>query len=186
MTDIRARAAAIFAGMTFRLILLAIIALLLVNTYADIRVPLPLVPDIHFEGWKPKAQRLGDDLEAVLEAQKEAAKAQRAVNDAAERRYQDIAERIDTDAPTNRAEALADADRFIAAHRVRREGNSPCRPDSAAPDNGAGNAEAVHTAAELDGAVAVPAEDIRICTVNTLLAEAGQRLALEFEADGGN
>lgn len=58
MNDIRAQAAAIFAGLTFRLVLLGIIAALVVNTYADFGIKGPLGIGFHFEGWKPKAQRL--------------------------------------------------------------------------------------------------------------------------------
>lgn len=58
MPELQSRAAEIVAGLTFRLVLMGLVVLLVVNTYADIRIPLPLLPDIRFEGWKPKAQRL--------------------------------------------------------------------------------------------------------------------------------
>ncbi len=183
MPDIRARAAAIFAGLTFRLVLLGLVALLAFNTYADIRVPLPLLPDIHFEGWKPKAERLAAELSSVQKVQRRAAAAQRAVNVAAERHYRDLAERIDNDAAATARGALADAERFIAAHRVRPvDRSTPCRSDPPAPDRSAGGGQAMPPAAELDGPVAVLADDVRTCTANTLQAEAARAWALELEA----
>lgn len=188
-SGIQSRGAAIFAGLTFRLVLLAVIALLIVNTYADISLKGPLGIGFHFEGWKPKAKRLQRDLEATLEAGQQAQQQQQAVNDTAEQIYRDVAERIDDETEHARAGALDDAERFIAANRVRcPNGGGTSGASAAAFDRGAGDGEALPGATELDGsgAVAVPETDIRVCTVNTLQAEAGALWAREIEEASAN
>lgn len=151
---------------------------------------------VSVEGWKPKAQRLDRDLTAVLRAQRAAEQAQRSVNAAAEQTYSTIAERIDDHAKDDLPRQLGAADRFIAAHRVRSEaaGGALGRAGAAAGDYHAQSAQGAGGAAELDDAgaaglaahaddlVAVPAEDVRICTVNTVKAEAGHALATQLEA----
>lgn len=184
MPDLQARAASIFAGLTFRLVLLGIIALLLVNTYVSVRIPLPLLPDIHFEGWKPKAQRLQGVIDDFDQAQADALAKALAAKAEAEREYRDLAERIDNDAEKARAGILDATERFIAANRV-------CPPDrgstggtpAPAPDRSPGDGQGPGQAPELDGTlVAVKPDDVRICTVNTLQAEAAREWALELEA----
>lgn len=136
------------------------------------------------EGANPRAKRLGDDLAAIIREQGAAEAAQVAVNDAAARIYKDVAERIDDEALAARTDALADADRFIAGGGVR-PAPARCPPSQtnpAAGDRGAGGGEGVSQAPVMDGTVTVPAEDVRICTVNTLQAEAGRAWALELEA----
>ena len=180
-----ARAASIFAGLTFRLVLLAVIALLLVNTYADIRVPLPLLPDIHYEGWKPKALRFKRTIDEFDEAQEQALLAAQAAKERAEKNYRDLAERIDDAAQEARVGHMDAAERFIAANRVVCPSNRGAtgRPAAPAGDNRARDGEGAGGTPLVDaGLVAVPEGDVRICTVNTLQAEAGRAWALELEA----
>lgn len=158
-----------------------LVALLVVQT---VRLEGFKVWPLSIEGARPRAERLAADLAAVVREQGVAEREHLAAKQAAEQIYRDVAERIDDDALEARTDALADADRFIAANRVR-PAPAGCPPSQAAPatrDRGAGGGEAVPAAPVMDGAVAVPAEDVRICTVNTLQAEAGRAWALELEA----
>jgi len=77
---------------------------------------------------------------SVEAAQIEAAAAQQAINDAAEARYQELAERSDNEHARNLEAARSDAARYIAAHRVRPASDSSASggADSAADSNGAG------------------------------------------------
>jgi hypothetical protein len=136
------------------------------------------------EGWKPKAERLQRDLDNVAKAQVTARERLVAAKLKAEADYRNLAERIDDEAEEVRAGALDDAERFIAANRVRCQaaGRGSSGAVAAADNRDTGDSQAVPGAAELDGTVAVPAADIRACTVNTLQAEAARAWALELEA----
>jgi hypothetical protein len=145
------------------------------------------------EGALAKVDRLEGELQAILAAQAAAeklARAQKAANEAAYRR---IAEGIDDAFEENLDGELAAAARFIAANRVRcpTPARGASRTIATAGDSGAESLGGGSRAAELDAAggdpvlpdlVAVPADDVRICTVNTLKAEAGHRLATELKA----
>lgn len=150
---------------------------------------------IEAEGWKPKAVRLADEITLIRLEQGvagEAAKAQRLEQ---EDQYRGISERIDDDAQDQLAEAAAAAERFIAARGVRPKaaGCPRGRAGAGAQDRDAPNPQGTSQAAELDatpdrrdfgvpeGYVIVPADDVRICTVNTIKAEAGRELAIELE-----
>src|SRR5690606_36745051 len=71
------------------------------------------------EGAGPKAARLQRTIDGIDKAQEDALQKARAARDEAERRYQDLAERIDHEADQARADAAGDAERYIAANRVR-------------------------------------------------------------------
>lgn len=163
---------------------LAIAILVLLLAVQTVRLEGFKIWPFSIEGTRPKAERLEADLKAVMLAQGAAEREHLAAKKATEQTYRDVAERIDDVATEARAGALADADRFIAANRVR-PAAAGCPASQAAPatrDRGARDREAVPAAPVMDGAVAVPAEDVRICTVNTLQAEAGRAWALELEA----
>lgn len=185
---IQTRAAALAARLGTTGLIIAGLVLLLVlslfNTYADIRIPLPLLPDIHYEGWKPRALRDERTIAEFPKAQALALERALAAKAKAEQDYRDLAGRIDDEADQARSGALADAERFIAANRVRPEADrcGSGRAVAAAPNNGARNSEAVREAPELAGTVAVSADDVRTCTVNTLQAEAARAWALQLEA----
>jgi hypothetical protein len=176
------------AGLAFA----AVLALLAVQT---VRLEgLKLWP-LSVEGWKPTAQRLTLDIAAIRREQGlagETAKSERLQQEA---RYRGIAERIDDDAQERLAGAMDAADRFIAAGGVqpRTLGSSRGRAGTGCQDRGARNPQGTGPEAELDaaeiggdfgvpeGLVIVPAEDVRICTTNTIKAEAGRELAIELE-----
>lgn len=132
---------------------------------------------ISVEGWKPKAERLERDIEAVKQAQKIAAEKARAARIAKEQEYRDHAERIDREHEAELESARARTERYIAANRVRNEaidraaGGPGAGPDSGGAEGGDGRSEAPVM-------VAVSDEDIRICTSNTLRLEAVRRWAL--------
>jgi len=157
-----AKAGSVFASLVLRLVLIVAVVAMWFNTYADIRVELPLLPDIHLEGWKPKAKRLGADLEAMIEAQAGAASAQRAVNDRAEQAYRDRAKESD-DEKKQFDGAVRDAtDRYVSAHRVRPEAacRAPGGSDPAAEDRDPGMAGALPGVAD----VVISESDLRQLT----------------------
>lgn len=115
--SIAAGASKIFAGLTFRLVLLGIIAAMFVNTYVDLRIPIPILPDIHWEGWKPKAQREANENKPLRVALKESEKSIDTL--LAEQRREAAEAQARADALENsRREALRDAERLQRAARV--------------------------------------------------------------------
>lgn len=155
---------------------------------------------ISITGWIKTAEDRQATIDKIRAAQELADAKARAAKLAAEKTYSDIAERIDDDANRQIDTAMDAAERFIAAggapasRRVQCPAtrSSPGRTASPAGGDRAGNGEAAGRAAELDAAgdefvlpdgyVLVPAEDVRICTRNTLQAEAARRWALDLEA----
>jgi hypothetical protein len=109
------------------------------------------------------------DRKAYTEAQDAALKKALAAKAATE------AGRIDTDAKQAHDSAMADADAYIRSHRVRNQaaGGSAGGTATATEDHRTGNGQGPGSAPELDE-VAVNPEDIRICTTNTLQAEAAR------------
>lgn len=172
---------------------LAIAVLLALLAIQTVRIEGFKVWPIELQGWKPRALAAEDDLKAVAAAQVEAAARARTVKLEAEATYRQLAERIDDEAEHDRAGELAAAERFIAAGGLRRAATgSPCsRAAAPAAGDGAGSGQAAGRATELDAAaepaldpelVTVLAEDVRICTVNTLQAEAARAWAVALEA----
>lgn len=142
------------------------------------------------EGALGKVDRLEGEIQAIVDGQKEAARAQQAVNDAAEAAYEDIADRIDNEQAEISGAALAGVDRYIAAQRVRCPalGGTPGGASAPSGHTSPGDGQTVPAAAAMDGAVAVPESAIRNCTLNTLQANAARDWALQLEAeshDGG-
>lgn len=118
-------------------------------------------------------------------AAQEARARQIAVNQAAQERYNQLATEADRNAEIYQSAAMDAARRFIAANRVRPDvgsgpdgAGSPASGDSASSGNGAGG-EAELAA----GYVIVPADDIRICTINTTRLMAVQEWALGLAGD---
>ena len=151
------------------------------------------------EGWKPKAERLQAELDRVPAAQEEARARAAAAKAATENTYRAIAQEVDDHAEDETRRELAAADRYVAAHRLRPEAD-PDRGGRAAPgagDRSSGDGQATGRAPQLDdagsagdlyadpgaldGLVAVSAQDVRICTINTLQAEAGRQWAIALE-----
>lgn len=186
MTDIRASAAALAARIGLNGLAIAVLALLL--AVQTVRIEGFKLWPLSVEGWKPRAERLGADLKNVRQAQGVAQAKAQAAKDRAELEYRELAERIDDEADHAEAGALAAAERHIAANLVRCEiarGRSS-GPAATAPDRSAGGGQALPGAGQLDRAVAVSADDVRACTVNTLQANAARDWALGLEAAGGN
>ena len=149
------------------------------------------------EGWKPRAEaseRLVADIMIAQDLAEEMAKAERR---AQEQRYRDIAERIEDNAQADLDGSLRAADRFIAAGGMRAEAgrSAPCRAGTAASDHRAEDPAGTRRAPQLDaatgaqpdaqpqpeGLVLISPADVRICTVNTVKADAGHQLATQLQ-----
>jgi len=184
-------------------IALAFSALLAALAVQTVRLEGLAVWPISFEGWIATAEQrrvriaeLEDDIDDIEAAQEHAADRARAARLEREKIYSDLAERIDDDADANRADALRAAERFIAVGGVRgheADRGEGGRAGAGAEDRSAGRAEGAGRATELDdaagalaglagrGLVLVTADDVRICTRNTIKAEAGHALAIGLE-----
>lgn len=151
---------------------------------------------VSITGWIKTAETRELQIDALLAAQEQAKKDARAARLAKETVYRDIAERIDDNAQDSLEGAMRAADRFIAAGGLRAEatGNLRCSPGTSPGDRGAADPDRTGRAPQLDAAgvgdaagladgfVVVRAEDVRICTSNTVKAEAGRKFAIEVEA----
>lgn len=146
---------------------------------------------VSIEGWKPKAERLDQALANVKVAEQMADAWARQARLDEEARYRAVAQRTDIDAREATSVALGDAEQFIArgghAGQLRtqadRGAGSPARTGPG--DRGPGDPEGAGQAPELDDAegqlIGVTADDVRICTVNTVKAEAARDWALALE-----
>lgn len=142
---------------------------------------------INIEGWKPKAERLALEIEQMEKAQEQAAAAQKKVLDEQAQAYEQLAQEIDEDAQAE-IEAIYDStERFIRNNRLRAANIRCPSSGSTSPTghNSAGDSEEVREASVMDAEenlrVAVLPEDVRICTANTLQAEAARAWAVELE-----
>ena len=166
------------ATLTLKAIWLALIALAFAIVLALLGVQttrlegMKLWP-IHIEGWKPRALRDEADLDRIKQAQAAAAVAAKQAKLAQEALYNQLAEKADEKLEAARRDAMADAERYIAAHRVRSQaaGGSTGRTATAAEDRSTASGNSAGSAPILDE-VTVSADDIRICTSNTSRLEA--------------
>lgn len=150
---------------------------------------------ISIEGASPRAERLEDEIGAMIRDQHAAELLAKAQKDAQEAAYAAIAKGVDDAFEEGIGAELAAAARFVAANRVRCPAVGSSTGAAAAParDHGARGGDARGGAAELDATdpavdpdadwVAVRADDVRICTVNTLQAEAARAWAVAIEAE---
>lgn len=170
-------------GIWAALIALAFGILLILLGVQTVRIEGFKIWPLHMEGWKPKAERLQLDLDHIKAAQQVALDKALAAKAATEANYRNLAGRIDTDAKQAHDSAMADADAYIRAHRVRSQaaGSAAGNSLAIAEDHGTGNGQGSGSAPELDE-VAVSPDDIRICTTNTLQAEAARSWAIQLEA----
>jgi hypothetical protein len=154
---------------------------------------------LSIEGWKPKAEARHAQIDAMLKAQALAAEVAKSRRLAQESQYRDIAERIDDNAKTDLDGSLRAADRFIAAGGMRAEAGRSvrCSTGTAAGDHRAEDPAGTRRAPQLDaapsaqpdtiaqpqpeGLVLISPADVRICTVNTVKAEAGHELATQLQ-----
>lgn len=163
-------------------IITALLALLAVQT---IRIEGLKIWPVTVEGWKPKAAHLQntlDQIEAAQTAATEKAKAEKLLR---EQQSREQAQRIDDDEKKIRSDAMASAERYIAAHRVRLPtiasaaggAITPTEDYSTQSSNGA-------NPAPLMDEVAVATDDVRICTENTTRLEAARTWALGLNTHG--
>ena len=110
---------AFLAPLTNRIMLAIIAALIVLLTVQTARIEGFKVWPIAVEGWKPKAERLQADLDNVKAAQVVALAKAQAAKDKAEQNYRTLAENTDDQIKQARSAAMASAERYIAAHRVR-------------------------------------------------------------------
>ncbi|MCB2085045.1 MAG: hypothetical protein KDE07_01185 [Sphingomonadaceae bacterium] len=150
---------------------------------------------IDVEGWKPKAERLQATIDNITAAQDLAEQNARTARLEDEAEYRGITERIDNNAKRDLALAGDATELFIAAGGVRPEGadRSPGRAGACTQDRDPADTQGAGRAPELDatphrspsglpdGYVIVRADDVRLCTINTIKAEAGHELAVELE-----
>ncbi len=164
-----------------------------------LRVDLPLVPAFGPKGLiaeRDEARQQLADFKRARDLANQRAQAARAADEA------DIAQRSrNTDHAISQSAALAAGatERFIAAGGLPDPVCCPRRPAAADPIHSAGSGAPVHPAPQLDGAsplppvpetgpafetgiVRVTAEDVRICTGNTIIAEETRDLLLGLEA----
>lgn len=127
-----------------------------VNTYANLRWEGPFGIALGFEGWKPRAERFEDALDKVADAQVEARRAQQAVMDREQARYDALAERIDDASQTTRVVVRDATDRFIA-ERVQDRQCVASGTSAPASGDGAGSAQDVPS-----DAIMVEASDVRL------------------------
>lgn len=121
------------------------------------------------------------DHEAYVKAQQDALAKAVAAKAATEKKYADLAERTDADAKLAHDAAMADAERYIALHRVRNQAaaSQTGGAATAAEDHGAPSGNNSGSAPVVDE-VTVNADDVRICTTNTTRLEAVRQWATEL------
>ncbi len=161
-----------------------------------LRIDLPLLPAFGPKGLiaeRDEARQQLSDFERARDEANLLAQAARAADEA------DIAERSrNTDHAIfeSKARAAGTVERFIAAGGLPDPGRCPGRPAATNPLHSARSSAPVHPAPQLDGAAPVPAttetgivrvsaEDVRICTGNTIIAEETRDLLLGLEARTG-
>lgn len=179
---------------------LAIAAALAVAAVQTVRMEGLKIWPLVIDGWKPRALAAEATIAAIAREQALAGEIAKAERMGKEAQYRGIAERIDDNARDKLEDYGAATERFIAAGGVRPKaaGSARGRTGASATDRDARDPQGRGRSAELDAAlrepveddglvipegfVLVEAEDVRICTVNTIKAEAGRALALELEA----
>lgn len=196
MTGLQARVVAFAGRIGLAGLVIALLAIALAIQTA--RIEGFHVWPVSMTGWKKTALDAQAGLVRIAKAQDDAAKAARQARIDQETTYREIAERIDDNATKSMDAALVAADRFIAAGGLRAQtaGSPPCSARTASTYHAAQDPDRTGPATQLDAASAGPrdagtraedavlvsAADVRICTANTVKAEAGRDLALQLEA----
>ena len=185
-------------GIMLATVAIAFLALAIFASVQTARIEGFHVWPVSVTGWKKTAQDRKATIDQIIAAQNEAAANARVARLAKEATYRDIAERIDENAEDSIESAMAAADRFIANGGLRGQayGSQPCSTRTASSDHRPEDFDGAGRATELDAAgagtvdlgqpaedlVLVSAADVRICTQNTVKAEAGRDLAIKLEA----
>lgn len=118
---------------------------------------------------------------AIIDKTAQALAAQKAVTAAKEQEWKDKADAADKAHEQALGDAMARADRYIAANRVLRQtagGSASGGACSSAENDGPGGSDRSGADAEL---VAVTAGDVRVCTVNTQRLLDARDWAVELE-----
>lgn len=152
---------------------------------------------VEIEGTHDKIDRLEAEIEGMNIAQEQSGELAKNQREANEAEYRDIAADVDRNAGTALDRGFASADRYIRANRVWQwpEGVPCSNTGTAAGGDGTGNPQGASQTSELDGSrtgrgsgargdsmVVVSAEDVRICTENTVKAEAARDYVTKVEA----
>lgn len=152
---------------------------------------------VEIEGAHDKIDRLEAEIEGMNIAQEQSGQLAKKQREANEAEYRDIAADVDRNAGTALDRGFASADRYIRANRVWQwpEGVPCSNTGTAAGGDGTGNPQGAGQTSELDGSrtgrgsgtrgdgmVVVTAEDVRICTENTVKAEAARDYVTRVEA----
>lgn len=118
----------------------------------------------------------------VIQAGKEALAQQIALNQATKAKYEAAAEKADHEHSIELADAMSRTDRFIRAGGLRKAGGSGASVANApAEGEAAGSGNGRSESAEL---VTVTADDVRICTANTVRLQAVREWGLELVKAG--
>jgi len=198
---ILARASFWFAGLGWRdFVILGLVLICLVQTVRieGLQVRLPLIGAVGPEGFRPKAERLERVLDGVKVAQEAAHKLAAEQKAREESELRELAKGTDDAIEQGLRDELARARDFIARNRVRDAQGRASGAAAPAPDRSAGHDGPAGQAPELDdaatgldllsdadrGLVVVPADDVLICTANTILAEEWRAWGLALEARG--
>lgn len=116
----------------------------------------------------------------VIQAGKEALARQIALNQATKAKYKAAAEKADHEHSIELADAMSRADRFIRAGGLRQAGGSGAGvANSPAEGEAAGGSDAARS-----DAVLVSADDVRICTANSVRLQAVREWGLELVKAG--
>lgn len=152
---------------------------------------------VEIEGVHDRADRFEAEIKGIELAQGQAGQMAKDQREANEDEYRDIAADVDRNAGTALDRGFASADRYIRANRVWQwpEGVPCSNSGTAAGGDGTGNPQGAGQASELDGSrtgrgtgvrgdgmVVVSADDVRICTENTVKAEAARDYVTKVEA----
>lgn len=132
---------------------------------------------------KGYAEKLADAeayVDRIEAAQDEALKRAVEARNKAEREYADLAGKVDDNANEQTAAWAGPIERFIAANRVRCPASAASGPIAPAEDHSTGSGQEASAAPLMDGVVVTP-DDVRICTANTLQAEAARDWAMGLE-----
>lgn len=165
------------------LIALAFAALLIVAAVQTARIEGFGIWPFKVKGYAEKLADAAERERRIAVAQDKALKKAIEARNKVEREYADLATKVDTHANEQTAQWAGPVERFIAANRVRCPANTPGGPAAAAEDHSPGSGQEAGAAPIVD-AVAVTADDVRICTANTLQAEAAREWAIGLEANG--
>ena len=157
-----------------------------------LRLCAPVIGCAGPKGWIARARAAEAKIARFAEQREIATKAALDARRSEEQALRLLAKETDNAINLERAGEAGRAERFIAAGGLRDPAACPGGPAAPGAVHGTGHGAPLREAAELDDAhrlqgpaiVGVTADDVRICTDNTLLAEGWRALLLGLEARG--